>query len=127
MQYHDLRFLCREFPGSPFVYIHLQLIDDGSTHNGLIGLEVDAGHSQQRGVHHAHQCGGHENAQDHDDIGDIGGHIAHHQRAAHSAHDHDTLETEVNDAGVLGDTAAQCHKDQHRGESQRILHQKQHY
>ena len=43
------------------------------------------------------------------------------------AHDHDTLETEVNDAGVLGDTAAQCHKDQHGGESQRILHQKQHY
>ena len=49
------------------------------------------------------------------------------QRAAERAHNHDALQTEVDDAGVLREAAAEGDENQHGGEGQRILHQKQHY
>ena len=59
--------------------------------------------------------------------GGAGGQELHHQRAAQGAHDHDALQADVDDAGVLGEAAAQGHQQQHGGEDQRVLQQQQHY
>ena len=52
--------------------------------------------------------------------------IAHRQGTAQSAHDHDALQAQVDDAGVLGEAAAQGHQDQHGGEDQGVLQQQSH-
>ena len=52
--------------------------------------------------------------------------IAHRQRAAERAHDHDALKAEVDDAGVLGEAAAQRHQNQYGGEDQGVLQQQTH-
>ena len=99
----------------------------GRAHDGLVRLEVDAGHGQQAGIDGAQQRCGQQHHHDHHKGGGVGGHVAHGQRAAQRAHDHDALQAQVDDAGMLGEAAAQCHQDQHGGEDQRILQQQYHY
>ena len=97
------------------------------TDDGLVSLEVDAGHGQQRRIDHAEEHRDQHHREDHHDSGHRGREVAHHQRAAERAHNHDALQTEVDDAGVFREAAAEGDENQHGGEGQRILHQKQHY
>ena len=93
----------------------------------LVRLEVDAGHGQQAGINHADQRRNSQNAEDHHDGGHIGRNVAHRQRAAEGAHDHDALKAEVDDAGVLREAAAEGDQDQHGSENQGVLQQQYHY
>ena len=77
----------------------------------LVGFEVYARDRKQRREHKAcYGCG--KNGQDNYDYRGISDKIFHRQRAAKSAHDHDTLKAEVNNARVLGKAAAESNKDQ---------------
>ena len=93
----------------------------GGAHQGLVRLEVDGGHRQQQGVNHAQGDGGQHHQQNHAEGGRAVRQELHHQRAAQGAHDHDALQADVDDAGVLGEAAAQGHQQQHRRENQRVL------
>ena len=99
----------------------------GRAHDGLVRLEVDAGHGQQAGIDGAQHGGGQQDHHDHQEGGGVGGQVAHGQRTAQSAHDHDALQTQVDDAGVLREAAAQSHQDQHGSEGQSVLQQQYHY
>ena len=93
----------------------------------LVRLEVDAGHGQQAGIDHADQRRNSQNAEDHHDGGHIGRNVAHCQRAAEGAHDHNALKAEVDDAGVLREAAAEGDQDQHGSKDQGVLQQQYHY
>ena len=93
----------------------------------LVRLEVDAGHGQQAGIDHADQRRNSQNAEDHHDGGHIGRNVAHRQRAAEGAHDHNALKAEVDDAGVLREAAAEGDQDQHGSKDQGVLQQQYHY
>ena len=93
----------------------------------LVRLEVDAGHGQQAGIDGAQHGGGQQDHHDHQEGGGVGGQVAHGQRTAQGAHDHDALQTQVDDAGVLREAAAQSHQDQHGSEGQSVLQQQYHY
>ena len=98
----------------------------GCTYQRLIRLEVDTGHSQQAGIHHAHRGGNQHHCQDRHKMRAVLSQIAHRQGTAQSAHDHDALQTQIDHAGVLGEAAAQSHQDQHGGKDQGILQQQAH-
>ena len=93
----------------------------------LVRLEVDAGHGQQAGIDHADQRRNSQNAENHHDGGHIGRNVAHRQRAAEGAHDHNALKAEVDDAGVLREAAAEGDQDQHGSKDQGVLQQQYHY
>ena len=93
----------------------------------LVRLEVDAGHGQQAGIDHADQRRNSQNTEDHHDGGHIGRNVAHRQRAAEGAHDHNALKAEVDDAGVLREAAAEGDQDQHGSKDQGVLQQQYHY
>ena len=96
------------------------------TDNGLIRFAVDRRDSQQTGVEKT--C---EHADENDENNDQErrrsvGQVAHGQRTAQRADDHDALKTEVDDAGMLGKTAAQRYEQENRGKQQRVLNEKDH-
>ena len=99
----------------------------GGAYQRLIRLEVDGGNSQQQGVDRAHQNSRQHHQQDHQEGGCAPGQKLHHQRASQGAHDHDALQADVDDAGVFGEAAAQCHQHQNGGKDQRILQQQDHF
>ena len=71
------------------------------TYNGLVCLEVDAGHGQEAGINHTHQCRRQQNHQQHRKVGRAAGHIPHGQGTAQGAHDHNTLQAQVDNARML--------------------------
>ncbi len=87
----------------------------GRAHDGLVSLEVDAGHGQQRGIDHTGGDGAQQHHDHHQKRRQIR-HIPHGQCAAQCADDHDALQAQVDDAGMLGEAAAQSHQHQHGGE-----------
>ena len=98
----------------------------GRTDQGLVRLEVDAGHAQQRGVSQPEKCGGEENGHNHQE-GRSSGAVTHHEGASQRADYHDALKPEVDDTGVFRDTAAQRDQSQDGSEDQGVLNEQQHY
>ena len=87
-----------------------------STDDRLVAVKVDAGHGQKRRIDHAeqdrydndaqhdHQCRGvRETLRD----------DAHRQRTAEGTDNHDTLQSQVDDAGVFRETAAQSYQNEY--------------
>ena len=94
--------------------------------DGLIRLEVDARHSQQRGKEHAERDAAQQREQDGHECGRAARQVAHDERAAECADDHDALKTEVDDAGVFREAAAQRDEHQNGGEDEGVLQQQGH-
>ena len=99
----------------------------GRAHQGLVRLEVDAGHAQQAGVGHAEDDGRQDRHDDQQGRRQDRGQVAHDQRAAQGADDHDTFKAQVDDAGMLRDTAAQGYQRQYGGEDEGVLNEQQHH
>ena len=99
----------------------------GGTDDGLIRLEIDAGEAEQRRIYHAED----DRHDDSDDYHHYGGHgfgqELHRQRTAERAHDHDAFKANVDNAGVLRETAAQRDEDKNGSKNKRVLKQKYHY
>ena len=94
--------------------------------DGLVRLKVDAGDAEQRRICHAERDCRQNDQQDHDQRRSRL-EIAHDERAAERADNHDALKTEVDDAGMLGNAAAERDQKQNGSEDERILDQQQHY
>ena len=99
----------------------------GGTDHGLVGVEADGRHAQQQREEHTHHDAGQDDNENHQGRVQIGGQILHGQRAAQGAHHHDAFETDVDNAAVLREAAAQGHQNQHRGKDQSILQQQDHW
>ena len=78
----------------------------GRADNGLIRLKVDTGYRQQTGVDDTGGNGAQEYHDHHQERGQTG-HVPHSQRTAQGADDHDALKAQIDDAGMLGEAAAQ--------------------
>ena len=98
----------------------------GGADDGLVRLAVDGGDGQQHGIEHAARDARQNDQQHHHKVGRARRQIPHGERAAQRADDHDALKTEVDDAGMLREAAAQCHEQQDRREQERILQKKDH-
>ena len=96
------------------------------TDDRLVRLEVDARHGQKAGIHKAERRRRQQDQQDQAERRSGGRKKPHDQRAAERAHDHDALQTEIDNAGMLGEASAERHKDQDRGKDQSILNEKCH-
>ena len=96
------------------------------TDDRLVRLEVDARHGQKAGIHKAERRRRQQDQQDQAERRSGGRKKPHDQRATERAHDHDALQTEVDNAGVLGEASAERHEDQDRGKDQSILNEKCH-
>ena len=94
--------------------------------DGLIRLEVDARHGEQRRKEHTECDAAQQREQDRHEGGRTARQVAHDERAAECADDHDALETEVDDAGVFREAAAQRDEHQNGGEDEGILQQQGH-
>ena len=93
----------------------------GGAADGLVRLQVDGGKGQQQGIDHA----GHGRRQDgdhHDEPGrGAGRQQGQGQNARHAADDHDALQRDVDDAGMLAEHAAQGHQHQHDAVQQGVF------
>ena len=98
----------------------------GRAADGLVGLQVDGSKGQQQAVKDAGQRR-HQHRDDHDEPGrQSGGQHGQGKHACHAADDHDALQRDIDDAGVLAEHTAQGHQHQHDAIQQGIFDQKQH-
>ena len=93
----------------------------------LIGLEIDAGDAEKRRICNAEHDRTEKNGQNEQNAGGMTLQCAHDECAAQCADDHDALKTEVDDAGMLGEAAAERDQNEDGGKNQSILNKQQHY
>ena len=81
------------------------------TDDRLVCFEVDAGYCKERGIQHAeNDCSQKDKENEHKFRPCRS--VTHHQSAAKGTNDHDTLETEVDDAGMFTEAAAESNENQ---------------
>lgn len=91
------------------------------TDYGLIRLEVYTCDRKQCRIRNTCRNSREDDQDDYEGGAAAGGQVLHNKCAAQCADDHDAFKTEVYDAGMLRDTAAECNEYQDGGEYQSVL------
>ena len=95
------------------------------TDDGLVSLEVDAGHGQEAGEQNAQSNRAKEGEENDKNSRGACRKIFHHEGTAESTENHNAFQTDVDHTGMLRKTSSQSNQEQHRRKNQRVLKQQQ--